>query len=109
MNAACQPAAGGFASGFAPVNNNPTNPKTIQGKLVGNAFLVQGGGKAAANTNNNQQFTNGPATFTVNVADTNPIPVYCNQQLHCQQGMVSSCSDRNCSRETAANHLHRLP
>jgi len=29
-----------------------------------------------------------PPTFTVNVADTNPIMVYCAQAQHCQQGMV---------------------
>jgi hypothetical protein len=36
-----------------------------------------------------------PPSFTVDVQDTNPVAVYCAQQVHCQMGMVMMINPSN--------------
>lgn len=74
--AGCSP-DGGFNSDFVPVSAAAAPAK----KAKKTKKAKKAAGNAAATPAN-------PPTFTVNVADTNPIMVYCAQAQHCQQGMV---------------------
>jgi len=77
----CSP-DGNFNSDFVPVSAAAA-PAGKKGKKKGKKAKKAAAATAAASTP-----PANPPTFTVNVADTNPIMVYCAQAQHCQQGMV---------------------
>lgn len=79
--AGCSP-DGAFNSDFVPVSAAAAPAAGKKAKKAKKGKKAKKAAAAAAAPPAN------PPTFTVNVADTNPIMVYCAQAQHCQQGMV---------------------